>query len=89
MTRTWHNLKQLRNGHNEVNQLWNEEEKKGFAKVSKDSNSCKGYTCRIGECISNKYACRIAVVVKQSQGGGNEGSNDKCRKDMVIDIVYT
>jgi hypothetical protein len=55
MTRTGHDLKELRDGVQEVEDLWNEQQEQSLTEVSMDSNNRKGHSSEVTKGISNKH----------------------------------
>jgi len=52
-------VEELRNGEDEVEDLWNEEEKHSLAEVAKDGDDSERHSSKVAICVTNKNCCRI------------------------------
>ena len=87
----------LRERKKEVEELGNEEEKKGLGEVPEDAylrvncaagpDSSEGHAGGVGEGVSHEASCREAVEVEESQRRGDEGHDNQRGEDLVTHVV--
>ena len=97
MTRTGDDAEELRERKKEVEELGNEEEKKGLGEVPEDAylrvncaagpDSSEGHAGGVGEGVSHEASCREAVEVEERQRRGDEGHDDQRGEDVVTHVV--
>jgi len=56
MSGTWHEVEELRNGEDKVEDLWNKEEQHGLAEVSKNSNDGKRHSSKVAVSVTDKHS---------------------------------
>lgn len=97
MTRTGNQTEQLRKRKQEVHQLRDEEEEERLAEVTEDAHlpvntlslhyGCERDTGGVREGVADEDRGRVAVVLEESERGCQEGNDDHCREDVVLDVV--
>lgn len=61
MSWAWHDTKQLRAREDKVEDLWDEEEDKGFGEMALQCNSSESHACEVAECVPGKCFRRIPM----------------------------
>jgi len=67
MSGTRHEVEELRDGEEEVEDLWYEEEQHRLAEVTEDSNNSERHPGKVAERVTNEHSCRIPDVSDTKQ----------------------
>ena len=82
--RARHNLEELRTRIHKVDDLRNEEDEQGLAKVPEYARHRQRHSSEIRVCVPNEHSRRVVVEQQQCRGDCNQGQRDVDREELGV-----
>lgn len=84
VSRTRHELEELRHGQEEIENLRNEEKQQELAEMAENSDDSERHASEIAERVAHKHSTGIAIVEKEWHRARYERYDEIHRKDLIV-----